>query len=253
MSDLTTQLLLEIRRLVSINRLLSISNSATLNELTILANNPEATLVELRNKVISEVGVTMEIINLANCTLRVGLGRKRELTVKDALNRIGVRGVRSAIILYKLQMLRTHVSANWLREYQSNTEALLSIVTASYLMSKELGLSQEDVELTMSLSIFYSVSVFAKIIAACSLQIPCTQLAISSIRNPGAQVSSIILFVNNVHHGMVTLVEQMDNARNTHVPSLVAKAAWDLMLNNKKVVDIEGHPFLRNEVLPKWQ
>jgi hypothetical protein len=253
LKDHTSQLILEIRRLVSTNRLLSIGNSAALNELTALANNPDTSLDVLRNKVISEVGLTMEIVNLANCTLRVGLGRKRELTVRDALNRIGIRGVRSAIILYKLQMLKTHVSANWLKEYQRNTEALLSIVSASYLMAKDLGLSRDDVELTMCLSIFYGVSVFAKIVAACSLKMPCTQSTRNSIRNPGAHISSSILFVNNVHHGMVTLVEQMDNVRNTHIPSLVAKSSWELKLSSKKSVEIEGHTFLRSEVLPTWQ
>lgn len=223
------ELLMEIRRLHVAGTSFGVSKHKKIREVIAELNRTSPSLHKIITIVESDPGLSVAVIKLANCTIVNGASLKK-ITVKQAMIRIGLVGIDSALKVYQASILKRVVSnKNW-RDYMDKAlEQALTAGALSYNVAMKLTGKRSDAEQALNLAILYSLGVFAKIIAADSMGLENNKNIREVVLENSAIAAQAVLITANASFQLIQFIEKIESESVNDVSVLAARAGWGFL------------------------
>lgn len=224
---LTTEgkLILETRRLFAQGAIFGHSKLNTLEEFS-KALEKEAPFQLLTSIAEMDSGLTTMLIKLGNQTIRNSSTQNSALSLQSAISRIGIKGCQAALISYHFDVMMREADEKWRGVFKSAIERSYRAASISKTMAIRLQ-KDCDIQLTIMLTILYSTSVFAKLVAAQSLRLKKNESSLKIIRKPNSTLAELVLLSKNVPYDIICQVTEIDKEKPNSLESQIAKIAWE--------------------------
>jgi hypothetical protein len=217
------QILLEVRRLYGAGRSLFISCNEVLEEFKNVASRPEPDLCALSKIAMRDAGLVSRLTEVANATLRFK-SSKKPISSFQAVNRLGVNGCKSVVMTYIFEQSNLSMATNWKKEVAALNKSLLQITENCYTIATEAerpDLAREAFEI----SILFTLTCYAKIIACNNLKIKTTRQVVEYARRPEPELAEMLALAIGLP--VDELSQLNDGHENDSISGLgIAKQAW---------------------------
>lgn len=232
--ELTTEgrLILEARRLFAKGAIFGHSKLTTLEEFS-KGLDKEVPFQLLASIAEMDAGLTAALIKLGNQTLLNSKTQASATSLRAAIARIGIKGCRAALITYHFDIMMREADAKWRGVFKSTIERSYRAASTSKAMGTRLQKAC-DIQLSIMLTVLYSTSVFAKLVAAQSLELKKTESSLKAIRAPNGPLAELVLLSQNVPYEIISQVTEIDTDAPRSIESKIAKVAWQKTLSNEE-------------------
>lgn len=234
------ELLMEIRRLHVAGTSFGISKKGNIKCVAEELISDSPSLPKIINIIESDPGLSVSVIKLANCTIINGAAAKK-ITVKQAIIRIGFVGIDSAIKLHQAKMLKQSVaSKSWRDSMDKSLDKALIAGALSYKIAMMFTGKRADAELSLNLSILYSLGIFAKIIAADSLGYDNNAQNRKFVLENSAVAAEAVLITASASYELIRFIEKIESECDQDICVTSARAGWGFLNGTMGKVAFNG-------------
>lgn len=226
--SLEGQIISESRRLFAMSSLIGHSKQETVEDFCEALDNDFAP-AKLAQIAELDQGLSSMILSLANKTLKNRTQRPVITDLKQAMTRIGAEGCKAALLNYRFEIISRNYDEVWRVTFNNTLNVsyrAAAIAKVAMVKSKEAELAQQ----TIMITVFYATSIFAKIMACQSLNLPKTPEVLSIIKKPDAALSELIMIGCKMPQMIIDMVDGIERHDTQYRQSKVARRAWQVIL-----------------------
>lgn len=210
-------------------RSLFISKNKALEDFKTETNNPNATIRNLCQLAYNDAGLLAKLTESANATRKFRSAR-RKITPLDAVNRLGINGCRSVIYNYIFEQSNINLSKPWLRAFHQINNFSGEVLSQCFQIAEEYKDPKIAYE-AFQVSLLFSLSCQAKIVAASNIKLPVTKESNDYASNPDLVLAEMFAIQIGIEENTIFTTSETE----AYTACSIAQKAWERI--NKRVID----------------